>query len=124
MSVVLLAIGGGAGALARYHLARYVQRRTGGRFPLGTWLINLSGSLLLGLLVGLLLRHPAWPGAALRLLLGTGFCGAYTTFSSFAFETSQLWRGGGRRAALLNLLSQPLLGGLVAWLGLWLGSQL
>jgi CrcB protein len=124
MSVLLLAIGGAAGAICRYHLERFVQARTRRAFPLGIWLINLSGSLLLGLLGGLLLHHAEWPGEALRLLLGVGFCGAYTTFSSFALEISQLWRIGQRRAALLDLLSQPLLGGLAAWIGLWLGSRL
>jgi CrcB protein len=124
MSALLAVIGGAAGAICRYHLERFVQARTPRAFPLGVWLINLSGSLLLGLLGGLLIRHADWPGESLRLLLGVGFCGAYTTFSSFVFEVCQLWRGGQRRAALLSLLSQPLLGGLAAWIGLWLGARL
>lgn len=122
ISYLLLLIGGVAGALTRYHVGRYLTARTQTIFPLGTWLINLSGSLLLGLLTGWLLRDVSWSGGALRLLLGTGFCGAYTTFSSFAFETSQLWRASRRRWAMLNLLSEPLLGALAAWFGLWLAS--
>lgn len=124
MSLLLLLLGGVAGAICRYHLVRYVQARSRLRFPLGTCVINLSGSLLLGLLGGLLVGQVTWPGPSLRLLFGTGFCGAYTTFSSFIFETSQLWQHRQRCAALLNLLGQPLLGGLAAWAGLWLGRQL
>ena len=121
MATLTLVLGGIAGAVARYHFARYVQQRTGRRFPLGTWLINASGSFALGLLNGLLMAHPGWPVAELRLAFGTGFCGAYTTFSSFAFETAQLWQDGLRSAALSNLVTQPLLGIVLAWTGLWLG---
>jgi CrcB protein len=124
MTYFLLMIGGVAGALARYHGARLVQARAGGDFPLGTFLINLSGSFALGMLVGLVATHPGWPARQLSLLLGTGFCGAYTTFSSFGWETIQLWRQGTPRQALFNLLGQPLLGGLAAAAGLLLGARL
>ena len=87
-------------------------------------MINVTGSCLLGLVVGLFLRHPEWPVTRLRLLLATGFCGGYTTFSSFAFESVQLWQQGRRRQSLLNLLGQPLLGLALAWSGLLLGRQL
>ena len=120
MTVVLLALGGVAGALCRYHGVRLVHRHYRGPFPLGTLMVNLSGCFALGLLLGLLVRQPQWPTAELALILGTGFCGAYTTFSSFAFETMQLWRHGQRRAALANGLAQPLLGVALAWLGLLL----
>ncbi len=124
MTYVLLALGGIAGGLCRYHGARFVQGRFGGDFPLGTGLINLSGSFILGALVGMFARHPSWPTAVLTPLLATGFCGAFTTFSSFAFETIQLWRAGERGRAALNLLGQPVLGGLAAWGGILLGGWL
>ncbi|HEX6292349.1 MAG TPA: fluoride efflux transporter CrcB [Herpetosiphonaceae bacterium] len=122
MSYLLLALGGIAGALCRYHGVRAIHARTTIAFPVGTYVINLSGSFMLGLLAALLARHPAWPVEQLGLLFGTGFCGAYTTFSSFAFESTQLWRQAQRRRALLNLVSQPLLGILAAWIGLLIGG--
>lgn len=124
MAYLLLAIGGVAGALSRYHGARFVHARTQNDFPLGTLLINVSGSFILGLLLSLLAAHPHWPGKQLSLLFGTGFCGAYTTFSSFGFETIQLWREGTPRRAICNVLGQPLLAGLAAWSGILLGRQL
>jgi fluoride exporter len=120
-SFLLLALGAIGGALCRFHAVRYIQSLSRGSFPLGTLLVNLSGSLLLGLLGGLIASHPAWPGDSIRALAGAGFCATYTTFSSFIFETTQLWRQGARRAALLNLCGQPVLGTLCAWLGLVIG---
>jgi CrcB protein len=122
MSYLLLALGGIAGALCRYHGGRLVQTRAASEFPFGTWLINVSGSFLLGLLVGLLGHAPSWLATDISLLLGTGFCGAYTTFSAFTFETLQLWRQARYRHALINLASQPIVGGCAAWLGLIIGS--
>ena len=84
------------GAPARYLLDGYVQARARGGLPLGTLVINVSGSLVLGFLTGLALYHafPATP----KTVLGTGFCGAYTTFSTFAYETVRLAEERGSRA--------------------------
>lgn len=120
MTYLLLAIGGIAGALCRFHGARLAHTT----FPLGTFVINLSGSFALGLLAGLLGAHPAGRAQQASLLLGTGFCGAFTTFSSFGFETVQLWRAGRTAQALFNLLSQPLLGCVLVWMGWLVGSAL
>lgn len=79
---------GAVGAAVRYLVDGFVGDRTEGAFPWGTFLINASGSLLLGLLTGLSLYH-AFPNTP-RVVLGTGFCGAYTTFSTFTFETVRL----------------------------------
>lgn len=122
MSLLLLWLGGILGALCRFAISRLSQRLNPGKFPWGTLLINVSGSGLLGLLMGLVASHPTWPTAALGIFFGTGFCGAYTTFSTFALETTELWHQGCRRATYLNALGQPLLGGLSAWLGLHMGS--
>ncbi len=123
MTYLLLALGGIVGALCRHHGTRLIQTHIRIAFPLGTFLINLSGSFGLGLLVGVLAQHPTWPIGSLSLLFGTGFCGAYTTFSSFAFETCQLWRQAQYRRAWLNLVSQPLLGAIAAWVGIAVGRR-
>ncbi len=90
------------GASARYLLDGAVQDRSGGEFPWGTCIINISGSFILGVLSGLALYH-AFPDDA-KLVLGTGFCGAYTTFSTFTFETIRLAETGLTRAAIRNVI--------------------
>jgi fluoride exporter len=80
------------GAPLRYVVDVSVGERVGGRFPWGTLVINASGSLLLGVLTGLVLYH-AFPKTP-KVILGTGFCGAYTTFSTFAYETVGLAEDG------------------------------
>lgn len=124
ISLLLLTLGAVGGALCRYHAVRLIQARSRGGFPLGTFLVNLSGSLLLGVIGGLVATHPAWPVDSIQALGGVGFCATYTTFSSFIFETTQLWRQGARRAALLNLCGQPALGLLCAWIGLVIGTSI
>jgi len=83
--VLGVAIAGALGAPARYLLERAVTRAHPSSFPWGTFAVNVSGSFALGLLAGLVLAQ-GWPGDA-QTLLGTGFLGAYTTFSTFAYET-------------------------------------
>ena len=99
------------GAPARYLVDGAVQDAIGGRFPWGTAVVNHTGSLLLGVLTGRGLYH-AFPDE-LRFVLGTGFCGAYTTFSTFTFETVRLAEGGDPRAGGRNL-AVNVLGGLAA----------
>jgi CrcB protein len=91
---------GAVGAPARYLVDGFVADRTEGAFPWGTFVVNASGSLLLGLLTGLSLYH-AFPKTP-KVVLGTGFCGAYTTFSSFTFETVRLLEEGARNEAFRN----------------------
>ena len=88
---------------------------------MGTLLVNTSGSLLLGLIASLAAHDPSWQHTTLQLVAGAGFCATYTTFSSFMFESVQLWRRHYQRVALLNLCAQPLLGLGCAWLGLLIG---
>jgi len=121
MTPLLVALGGGLGAVARYQVAGWVLRHTAPGFPWGTLTVNLSGSFLLGLLLPAAnpLMHPPSPGAA---LLGVGFLGAFTTFSTFSFDTLSLIRSGkGPRAALYVGMSLGL--GLVTLaLGIGVGS--
>lgn len=117
--VMLLAVGllGGAGSVARFMLDRAVTEgaarrgRHGTVFPLGTVAVNLSGALLLGVLVGLALG-----GDTLRLL-GTGLLGAYTTFSTWMLESQRLAAAGRRRAVAANITASLVLGLLAIWLG-------
>jgi CrcB protein len=100
----------------RYVLGTAIMSRTGGRFPFGTVVINITGSFLIGLLMTLLTErlspHPNW-----RLLLVVGFLGGYTTFSSFEWETFGLMRDGARWLGLLNVIGSVVIGYLAVWLG-------
>jgi CrcB protein len=101
-----LLIGGGAvlGANARYWLTDYFANRIGPWFPFGTLFVNVTGSFLLGLVLVLIAnRVVADPGY--RLLIGTGFLGAYTTFSTFSYDTIALLEGGDLMPALWNVLA-------------------
>ncbi len=95
MTVLLLALGGACGAIARYKFGAILLRHEPHTFPFGTFLINLFGALLLGLLVGFGVSGNPY------LLLGDGFCGAFTTFSTFSVETVQLVHGKARKKAAL-----------------------
>jgi CrcB protein len=99
------------GAVARYLLDLVVQERTGGGFPWGTCVINISGSFALGLITGAVLYHGF--SSQGRFVLGTGFCGAYTTFSTFTFETLSLAESGRPLAAARNVVLSTA-GGLAA----------
>ncbi|EWC60252.1 CrcB protein [Actinokineospora spheciospongiae] len=112
MTALLVALGAAVGAPLRYLVDQAVQRRSGGRFPLGTLVVNVVGSLVLGFLVGLPVSTP------LMALLGTGFCGALTTYSTFGFETFRLLQGGRWVAAVGNAAVSLTLGLGAAFLGL------
>jgi CrcB protein len=95
-----VAIGSALGGMSRYLLGGWVQRLSGGVFPMGTLLVNLSGSFLLGLIYRYALDSTA-VSVEMRTLLTIGFCGGYTTFSTFSYETAKLLEDGDwTRAAL------------------------
>jgi CrcB protein len=116
----LVALAGALGALARFGIHGLVQSRTASRFPYGTVVVNLTGSFALGLLVGLV-TYQGLDGDV-RTVVGTGFIGAYTTFSSFSYDTYGLFEGGVSRAALVNALGSMALGLALATAGFALGS--
>ena len=87
-----VAIGAALGGVARYYVSSAVQHCVGATFPWGTLLINVTGSLLLGFIVRYALATTV--SAEIRLLLTTGFCGGYTTFSTYSFETVTLLEDG------------------------------
>jgi fluoride exporter len=116
--LVVLA-GAGLGGLARYVAGTWVMAKYGGRFPLGTFVINVSGSFLIGVLMTLFTErlnpHPNW-----RLFLVVGILGGYTTFSSFEYEAYQAIRDGARWMGMLYVTGSVLVG----YLGVWLGAML
>ena len=111
MTVLLVALGAAVGAPTRYLADRFVRSRLGSRFPWATLLVNVAGSALLGFLTAL----PADPASG--ALLGTGFCGALTTYSTFSYETLSLARAGARGRALAYVLASATLGVLAALAG-------
>ena len=111
-----VALGSAVGGVARLGLASLVQQRVGPNFPVGTLVVNVSGSFLLGLLLRYALGTQAI-SPEVRALLTTGFCGGYTTFSTFTYDTMLLLEDGQTsRAGLYVLLSVA-----VSLAGAWLG---
>jgi CrcB protein len=104
VTALLVAIGAAIGAPVRYLTDRWVQGRFGTVFPFGTLAVNAIGSLALGLLTGLAASQP------LLALLGTGLCGAMTTYSTFGYETVQLLADRATGLALLNVIANVLTG--------------
>ena len=116
MNVLVIGIGGFVGAVARYGIALWIGQRWGRSFPLGTFMINVSGSFLIGLLMTLMAErfteNPQW-----RLLLVVGFLGAYTTFSTFEYETGALLKDGEWLFAMLNIILSVVVGFIALKLG-------
>ena len=101
MNLVLVILGAAIGAPLRFLTDRAVQARHDTGFPWGTLAVNILGSLVLGLLTGALLGGAA--PQSLRLLIGVGFCGALTTYSTFGYETLRLFEGGSLLYAAVNV---------------------
>jgi CrcB protein len=100
-----VAVGSAVGGASRYLLGIFIQQRSGAQFPVGTLVINITGSLLLGFLLRYATETPAI-SPEVRALLTTGFCGGYTTFSTYSYETAALIEEGQyHRAAMYVVLS-------------------
>jgi CrcB protein len=115
LTLLFVAIGGSLGAPARFAVDRFVNDRVEADFPLGTFIINISGSFVLGLLTGLAITGHM--PVLVRALLGTGFCGAYTTFSTWSFETIRLVEEDELLEAGLNVVLSLVVGLLAAGAG-------
>ncbi|GAA1307606.1 fluoride efflux transporter CrcB [Pseudonocardia xinjiangensis] len=116
MTALLVVLGAAVGAPLRYLTDRVLRLRYGATLPWGTFIVNVVGSALLGLVVG------AAASPAVTALVGTGFCGALTTYSTFGAETVELAERGRGRYAALNAIGSVLAGLAAAWLGLAVGT--
>ena len=123
MELVLVGVGGFAGALARRLVDLWVSDRTGGSFPFGTLVINLSGSFLVGLLFAWAIDRDVLP-REIRGPLMIGFLGAYTTFSTWMLESWRLMEDGAWQLAMLNLGGSVILGMIAVVGGLAVGRLL
>jgi len=111
----MVLLGGALGSLARYLVSSAVVARFSGRFPLGTWIVNITGCFFIGLLMAHFDArgvHPNW-----RLLLVVGVLGGFTTFSAFEYETFLRARDGAPLLALWNVVASVVFGYLAVWLG-------
>ena len=112
----MIAIGGAAGAIARYQVAAIVQARIPVGFPLGTFVVNVSGCLVMGIVMTLLtdrlVVHPNW-----RFLIPIGFIGAYTTFSTFELETFRAITEGSWIMGAGNVVASVVVGYIALWAG-------
>ena len=113
---VMIALGGALGALARYQLALMIQTRVATGFPWGTFAVNITGCLVMGVAATLfterLVVHPNW-----RFLIPIGFIGAYTTFSTFEYETFRAVTEGGWLIGAANVVGSVVAGYVALWLG-------
>lgn len=116
-------VGGFMGSIARFWLANYIGQRMGTRFPYGTFLINVSGSFLIGVVMTILTERthlsPTW-----RYLIPIGFIGGYTTFSTFEYETLRAIQDGQFTVGLLNIVLSVVLGFLMVWTGAMVGKAI
>jgi fluoride exporter len=118
VTVLLVALGAAVGAPLRYLADRTIQARHDSVFPWGTLMVNVVGSLVLGLLTGLAVGRP------MAALVGTGFCGALTTYSTFSYETLRLAQDGARFYAFVNVVASIVAGLGAASVGLLIAQAL
>ncbi|MGD0508800.1 MAG: fluoride efflux transporter CrcB [Terriglobales bacterium] len=116
-------VGGFVGSIARFWLAVYVGQRMGTRFPYGTFLINVSGSFLIGLVMTIL-TEKTHLSPTYRYLIPIGFIGGYTTFSTFEYETLRVIQDGQFTIGLLNIVLSVLVGFLMVWTGAMVGKAI
>lgn len=104
----LIGLGGSLGAAARYLLSAFIKKSNSRTFPVSTWTVNIAGSFLLGLLANLHMAEDI--GNGLWLFLGTGFCGAFTTFSTFGHEAISLLQSNRLKTAVVYVVTSVVVG--------------
>jgi CrcB protein len=122
-SILLVAFGGAIGSVARFKLSGWVlQQATSWRFPLGTFLVNVIGCFIAGVLAGMAVKQDVFTPEA-RVFLFTGLLGGFTTFSAFGLETLLLLKRGEAGVAIANAVLSVAVGLIVAWLGYGLAAR-
>lgn len=117
--IALVFIGGGLGSVLRFAVSKFLNQSTG--FPYGTFLVNVLGSLLLGIALGYAMKNNSISSGG-TLLVATGFCGGFTTFSTFIFESQALFRSGNWWYFGLYTIGSFALAMIFVLLGLWLAK--
>lgn len=120
---IYIAVGGVTGTVARYWFSTAIYRKWGTDFPYGTLMVNVSGCLLIGLFHSMA-EDKLWLGPEERILLMTGFCGAYTTFSTLILDTSNLMKGDEISRAFLNIAASLIIGFAFFRIGAWIGKSI
>lgn len=122
-SLIIVALGGGMGSALRFLASKFVQDNMTGIFPYPTMAVNIVGCLLIGVFYGLSSRG-SLGGDSAKLLLTTGLCGGFTTFSTFCNENLSLMRGGHALATLLYTGGSVVLGFIAVAVGYWIAEKL
>jgi fluoride exporter len=117
MKYIIVGIGGALGSVLRFWVGSYIGGRFGSRFPYGTFVINVTGSFLIGMILTILAERTQW-SSNWRYLIPIGFIGGYTTFSAFEYETFRLFQDGQMMSAALNVGLSVVLG----FVGVWAGA--
>lgn len=120
-AIILVGLGGGAGSILRYLTSVLVTKHFNAIFPLATFIVNILGCLIIGLIFGYIDRYQAI-NPNLKFLFITGFCGGYTTFSAFASESLNLFQNGNILIAILYIATSILTGILAVWFGFFLAK--
>jgi len=118
-----VALGSAVGGASRFALSTFVQQRASSAFPFGTLIVNITGSLILGFVLRYALASPS-VSAEMRALLTTGFCGGYTTFSTFSYESIALIEDGDYRRAAIYIVLSVVLSLVATFLGIAAAGQL
>jgi fluoride exporter len=118
-----VALGSAVGGASRFALSTFIQQRASSAFPLGTLIVNITGSLILGFVLRYALGSPS-VSAEVRALLTTGFCGGYTTFSTFSYESIRLIEDGDYRRAAMYIGLSVVVSLVATFLGMAAAGQL
>ena len=123
MKYAMVGLGGAIGSMLRFWVSSFLGERIGGRFPYGTFAVNITGSFLIGFIVTLLASRADWD-PHWRYLIPIGFIGGYTTFSAFEYETLRSMQDGSMLVASMNVVLSVTLGFVAVWLGVIAGRSL